>query len=146
MRLTVFFRGVAHSQFPKLNDRNDLWQLLFVVTTRKTVSHHRRETREKRGGGRVVHAFSSQSPEGSGEDLLAGLADFRPDPVFSNQLADECRRLLSILNDGQLAQLAIWKMEGFTNKEIAAKLDRSIPTVERKLARIRKLWERETPE
>jgi len=39
--------------------------------------------------------------------------------------------------------MAIWKMEGYTNEEIAARIDRAIPTVERKLARIRKLWERE---
>ena len=69
-----------------------------------------------------------------------------PTPVFAAQVAEECRRLLSILNDGELRELAIWKMEGFTNEEIAGKIDRSIPTVERKLARIRKLWERETPE
>ena len=36
--------------------------------------------------------------------------------------------------------------EGFTNAEIAGKINRAIPTVERKLARIRKLWESEIRE
>jgi DNA-directed RNA polymerase specialized sigma24 family protein len=35
-------------------------------------------------------------------------------------------------------------LEGFTNKEIAAKMDRSLATVERKLDRIRSAWEKET--
>jgi DNA-directed RNA polymerase specialized sigma24 family protein len=34
-------------------------------------------------------------------------------------------------------------VEGFSNEEIAAKLGRAVPTVERKLARIRRLWEKE---
>jgi DNA-binding CsgD family transcriptional regulator len=37
--------------------------------------------------------------------------------------------------------VAVWKMEGFTNEEIAAKLNRSVPTAERKLKIIRELWE-----
>jgi DNA-binding CsgD family transcriptional regulator len=32
-------------------------------------------------------------------------------------------------------------MEGYTNEEIAGKLGRSIPTVERKLAAIRTIWQ-----
>jgi DNA-directed RNA polymerase specialized sigma24 family protein len=31
-------------------------------------------------------------------------------------------------------------MEGYTNEEIAAKLDCAVPTVERRLRWIRKLW------
>ena len=61
-------------------------------------------------------------------------------------MAEECGRLLSLLGDGDLRKLAIWKMEGYTNEEIAGKLGRSVPTVERKLARIRQAWERETRE
>jgi DNA-directed RNA polymerase specialized sigma24 family protein len=35
-------------------------------------------------------------------------------------------------------------LEGYTNDEIAAQLDLSRPTVERKLHRIRRLWAKET--
>ena len=38
--------------------------------------------------------------------------------------------------------MAMWKMEGYTNDEIAAKLGVSVATVERKLARIRATWAR----
>jgi DNA-directed RNA polymerase specialized sigma24 family protein len=141
-----FCQGVECGRFPRLDDRDDLWQVLFVITARKAVSLARRECREKRGGGRVVQASAMGSGENSAEDVLGGLAGSEPSPEFAAQVAEECQRLLSLLDEGNLRQLAIWKMEGFTNAEIAAKLGKSIPTVERKLARLRNLWERDTSE
>jgi DNA-binding CsgD family transcriptional regulator len=41
--------------------------------------------------------------------------------------------------------VAVWKLEGYTNAEIAAKLDCTPRTVERKLRIIRGLWQREGP-
>src|SRR5438445_1726432 len=29
-----FFRGVSHNRFPQLNDRDNLWRLLVVITAR----------------------------------------------------------------------------------------------------------------
>ena len=81
---------------------------------------------------------------GSAADVLAGLAGGEPTPAAAAEVAEECGRLLALLGDGDLRRLAIWKMEGHTNAEIAAKLGKSVPTVERKLTRIRQAWERET--
>jgi len=134
-----FCRGVAEGRFPRLDDRDDLWQVLFVITTRKAIGHVRHETRDKRDGRRAVHASSTES----GPNLLAAVPSPEPSPEFAAEVAEECARLLDMLGDGQLRQLAIWKMEGFTNEEIAGKIERSIPTVERKLAAIRVVWERE---
>ena len=66
-----------------------------------------------------------------------------PEPSLVIQAAEEYRRLLAQLEDEQLRQIAQWKVEGFTNEEIAAKLGRAVSTVERKLARIRRLWQKE---
>jgi DNA-directed RNA polymerase specialized sigma24 family protein len=66
-----------------------------------------------------------------------------PTPALAAQAAEECRRLLGLLNDPQLRQVAELKMEGHTNQEVAEAIGRSVPTVERKLARIRVAWERE---
>jgi DNA-directed RNA polymerase specialized sigma24 family protein len=66
-----------------------------------------------------------------------------PEPALVVQAAEECRRLLAELEDDQLRQIAQWKVEGFTNEEIGAKLGRAVATVERKLARIHHLWEKE---
>jgi DNA-directed RNA polymerase specialized sigma24 family protein len=59
------------------------------------------------------------------------------------QAAEECRRLLAELEDDKLRQIAQCKVEGFTNEEIGAKQGCALSTVERKLARIRRLWEKE---
>ena len=37
-------------------------------------------------------------------------------------MADECQRLLSLLDRPDLRQIAIWKVEGWTNEEIDAAL------------------------
>jgi DNA-directed RNA polymerase specialized sigma24 family protein len=139
-----FCRGAEAGRFPRLDDRDDLWHVLFVITARKAAGLARREGREKRGGGRVVQVSAVGGSDGSAADVMGGMAGSEPSPAFAAQVAEECQRLLSILSDRNLRELAIWKMEGFTNEEIAGKLGRSIPTVERKLARIRTMWQRET--
>ena len=45
--------GLAQGRFPQLGDRDDLWRLLVVITTRKVMAQARRRLREKRGGGLV---------------------------------------------------------------------------------------------
>jgi DNA-directed RNA polymerase specialized sigma24 family protein len=65
------------------------------------------------------------------------------EPGFVVEVGEECRRLLGLLADADSRALAVWKMEGHTNEEIARLLDCSVPTVERKLRRIRSTWERE---
>src|SRR4051794_10940410 len=52
-----FCRRAQMGVFPRLVDRDDLWQVLLVLTVRKARSLARRERRHKRGAGRVV-AFS----------------------------------------------------------------------------------------
>ena len=138
-----FCRGVEGGRFPRLDDRDDLWQVLFVITDRKAAGLVRHETRDKRGGGRVIPASAAAGSDGSAADVMARVAGPEPSPAFAAEVAEECRRLLELLGDGELRRLAMWKMEGYTKAEMAEKLGRSVPTVERKLARIRALWERE---
>ena len=63
------------------------------------------------------------------------------------QTAEECRRLLAELGSEELRQVALWKLEGYTNEEIAPRMNggegRSLATVERKLKEIRLRWQRE---
>src|SRR5262249_27191988 len=66
-----------------------------------------------------------------------------PTPEMVALFTDECRRLLKVLEDGKLRAVTLAKMEGCTNEEIAKRQRCSIPTVERKLARIRKIWGKE---
>jgi DNA-directed RNA polymerase specialized sigma24 family protein len=55
--------------------------------------------------------------------------------------AEECQRLLNLLPDESLREVAKAKLEGFTNEEIADRLQCAPRTVERKLTKIREAWE-----
>lgn len=66
-----------------------------------------------------------------------------PTPDFAAQIAEEYRRLLDLLADETLQQVAVWKMEGSGNDEIAEKLGCSRRTIARKLEAIRVLWSNE---
>ena len=48
-----FYRRAERGQFPQLEDRDDLWQLLFVLTVRKAINLVQYQGRKSRGGGRV---------------------------------------------------------------------------------------------
>ena len=132
-----FCRRAERGQFARLDDRDDLWQLLFVLTVRKASNLVKRGRRPKHGGGAVL-ALSEL--EGPGVDGLAGA---EPTPELAARVADECRRLLDLLGDDALRLVAQRKLEGYTNAEIAAELGCVEQTVERKLQRIRRLWARE---
>jgi DNA-directed RNA polymerase specialized sigma24 family protein len=73
--------------------------------------------------------------EDSAVDLILSR---EPTPVFAAQVAEEYQRLLDGLGDDRLRAVAVWKMEGYTNEEIAAKLGRTLRSVERKLQVIRR--------
>ena len=139
-----FCRGAEAGRFPQLLDREELWQLLVVITVRKAHKLVRDEGRQKRGGGKVQPAHAPADAETTADEApFAQIISKEPTPEFAAQVAEECQRLLDDLGDAELRQLALWKMEGYTNAEIATKLGRSEPTIERKLRLIRSRWEKE---
>jgi DNA-directed RNA polymerase specialized sigma24 family protein len=134
-----FLTAAAGGRFPKLEDRNDLWRLLVTITARKAADLAERQQAQKRGGGRVV-----------GESILAGavpggeffdaLACPEPTPEFAAMVAEECRLRLEGLPEEIQRQIAILKMAGLSNQEVADRLGCGLRSVVRKLALIRKLW------
>jgi RNA polymerase sigma factor (sigma-70 family) len=132
-----FYRRAEEGRFPRLEDRDDLWQLLVLITERKAIDTLRREGRKSRGGGRVLSLADLEGEE------AGALADPRPSPEFAAQVAEEFRRLLDCLGDDSLRNVAVWKMEGYTNRQIADRLGCIEQTVERKLRSIRRLWSTE---
>lgn len=131
-----FYRRAERGQFPRLEGRDDLWQLLFTITERKAVDLTRREARRS---GRGARAEPHREPAELDIERVPGT---EPTPEFAALMADECRRLLDRLGDESLRAVAVWKMEGQTNAAIAARLGCVTTTVERKLQRIRDLWTR----
>ena len=56
-------------------------------------------------------------------------------------VAEQYQHLLDLLGDETLRSIAVWKLEGYTVKEIAQRLDRSERMVAYKLELIRLRWE-----
>ncbi len=138
-----FCRGVELGRFPQLDDRNDLWQLLVMLTARKALNLVEHERRKKRGGGKVLNEAVLQGMDSAGEPALAQFIGDEPSPEFAAQVAEEYERLLDLLGNAELRSIAVWKMEGVTIAEMAAKLGCAPRTVDRKLQRIRVIWEKE---
>lgn len=143
--LASFCQRAEQDGFAHLFDRDDLWQILVVLAFRKRCNQIQYERRKRRrpADGRVYVASALEQEGGEAEALFTKILSGEPEPSLVVQAAEECRRLLAELEDDQLRQIAQWKVEGFTNEEIGAKLGRAVATVERKLARIRHLWEKE---
>ncbi len=132
------FRGLEAERFKRLNDRDDLWQVLVMLTARKAVNQRKRELAQKRGGGNV--RGESVFADGDG-DSPAGIAEFLAEqtPVFTAEMEEECQRLFDLLDD-ELQQIALWRLEGYTNKEIADMTGHILTWVERKFRIIRRRW------
>jgi DNA-directed RNA polymerase specialized sigma24 family protein len=131
-----FCQGAERGRFPQLLDRDDLWQLLVMITARKAVDLVHHERRQKRGGAALADTQTGQS-------VLEEVIGREPTPEFAAQVAEECQRLLGCLDDPSLRSVALWKMEGYTTEQIALRLGCVPRTVERKLKLIRSFWAKE---
>jgi DNA-directed RNA polymerase specialized sigma24 family protein len=134
-----FCRRAEEGRFPQLSDRDGLWRLLVVITVRKASHLRRSEGQQKRGG--LAAGLAGEA----GAAALEGMIDTEPTPEFAAEVAEECSRLLALLEDPELQTVARHRMEGCTSKEIATALDCTERTVERRLRLIRDIWEREMP-
>lgn len=135
-----FFRGAAAGRFPELDNRQDLWKLLVTITARKAQNCRRDEHRRKRGGGRVITQTALAGGEDANDAVLFEVVSGEPTPEFAAMVTDECRRLFGSLSDESLRVVALLKLEGHSNEEIAKSLECGLRTVERKLEVIRKRW------
>ena len=132
------FRCVDDGRLPRLNDRDDLWKILVTITARKAIKQQRRHFADKRGGGKVhgESLFGNRPDSGGLEQFLSR----EPTAELTGQMTETCGELISVLGNEKLRSVVLWKLEGYTNDEIASKLDCTTRTVERKLERVREKW------
>lgn len=135
-----FVQRAVDGRFPDLRDRDDLWKLLITITERKAVNQIRDENRQKRGGGRVRgdSAMVGGDPA-NGDGGFDRLAGPEPTPEISAQVAEVVATMLGKLDDS-LREIALRKLDGYTNAEIAAQQDCAVVTIERRLRLIRQKW------
>jgi DNA-directed RNA polymerase specialized sigma24 family protein len=131
-----FWQKAAQGDFGPSLDRNDLWNVLGIITVRKARKQTRREIAQKRGGGQVLGEADLYGPQG--ETLaLEELAATVPAQEFDLH----CEELLRSL-DEELRTFALLRLFGYLNREIANLLRCTERKVERKLQVIRMQWER----
>jgi DNA-directed RNA polymerase specialized sigma24 family protein len=139
-----FCRAAEQGRFSDLYDRDDLWQLLVMITDRKACDLANYERRQRRGGGKLLYEAARRDEAAAAEDApLAQVMSREPSPEFAVETAEECRRLLDALSDDGLRQVALRKLEGYSVEEIAAQMGRVPRTVKRWLRLIRQTWEQE---
>jgi DNA-directed RNA polymerase specialized sigma24 family protein len=129
-----FCARASQGQFPRLEDRDDLWRVLFTITARKAVASVRHATRQKRGGGRVP------VEDGEGDDGLAQALSREPSPEDVARFTEDYHALLERLTGPALRTIAVRRLEGHSSEEIAAELGITARTVDRKLQLIQAIW------
>jgi RNA polymerase sigma factor (sigma-70 family) len=134
-----FCRAAEQGRFPQLRDRDGLWQVLVTITLRKVSDQIVHERRQKRGGGAVLRQTDLDD---SGSSLDAVMSR-EPTPQMAAEMAEQCDMLLRRLDDDELRAIALLKLEGYTDEEIADRLGCARSTVQRRLRLIRGLWEAE---
>lgn len=132
----AFCRGMRNGQHAGVTNRDDLWRLLFVITVRKANDRLKSQRSRKRGGNAVAVDLSDLSPP-----EVERFLSHHSDPQLSAAMQDECQRLLKALDDPNLEQVALLKLDGHTNDEIAELMGCVRQTVQRRLKLIRRIWE-----
>lgn len=127
-----------------LAGRDDLWSVLVMITLRKVANAIARQARQRRDFRREVATDQGGNDDSDSNRLsLARVASDELSPDAAIMISEEMRRRLDLLPE-PLQRVALWKLEGYTNEEIAdnAMLGCATRTVERKIQRIRHIWRR----
>ena len=122
----------------RLADRNELWRLLVTITLRKARNTAKAQRRDRRDIDREQGAGTDAGCDSSWE--LEQMDAAGPSPMEAALLNEALERRLESLSDYDLRQIALWRLEGYSNREIAELLDCTERSVERKLERIRSKW------
>jgi len=143
--LHCFFDAVRAGTIYPWRTVGELCRLPLTITRRKAFAFRRRETRAKRGGGKVRGDSVFYVPPEEDHHPLAARRepqDNRPSPKTECAGAEDERQLLDALPDDSLRQIARLRLDGHTNDEIALMLGCARRTVERKVHHIRVTWAR----
>ena len=128
--------SIQNGRYEDLADRSEVWKLLTTIALNKYRRQATRDSAIKRGGNMqradIDHALRSECDQLSGEQKL--------------MMEEECERLLCLLGRNEIKQVALLRVEGYTNEEIATALNCTRRTVQRRLDFIRNVWSRELDE
>ena len=132
-----FYAAAEQGRFPDLSDRDDLWRLLLRMSARKVIDKHRHDRRQRRGGEVKIHSLG-----GDNETIIEAIGD-EPSPEMVLMMQESVAQFFSHLGVGHLRELAVSKLEGHSNAELAQRFGCSERTIERRLHLIREKCQQE---
>lgn len=73
------WQRVQRGEYPDLNDRDSLWRMLLIITTRKLIAQDRRLQSQKRGAGAAVGESALINPmTARGQSIMFSAKSPRP--------------------------------------------------------------------
>jgi RNA polymerase sigma factor (sigma-70 family) len=134
-----FYAAAEKGRFPDLSDRDDLWRLLLRMSARKVIDKRRHDLRQRRGGDVEICSLDDR---GDDENIIEAIGD-EPSPEMVLMMNESVEQFFSHLGVGHLRDLAGAKLEGYSNAELAQRLQCSERTIERRLHLIREKCKQE---
>ncbi len=132
-----FCLGRRSDQGPLLS-RDDLWRLLVHITMCKVANAANRERAARRDVRRDQQEPADREGDGpSPRWMLEQMDRSEPSPDEALALEEELEGWLKPLPE-DLRRVALWKLEGYTNREIGVMIERTERTVELKMRIIRR--------
>jgi RNA polymerase sigma factor (sigma-70 family) len=122
-----FLSRATDGTFKKLENREDVWQVLTLLVADKIRGHLRHERRKKRGGGK---------PDVVLEDVAEAVSKL-DDPSLEAEIRDAKATFLAKLPSDEHRRVVELLAEGRTHEEIAAALNLSVRTVDRRVEDVR---------
>jgi RNA polymerase sigma factor (sigma-70 family) len=138
------FRGLQENKFDSVANRDELWALLVTITARKVTRERRRSLAKKRGEG-TTRGESVFISAGSVDDNygINQILDENQMPDSADRVLETYEKLLPEIGDEKTLNTIMLRMEGYTNREIAEKMECSVSRVEQRISKIRKAWQSE---
>lgn len=128
----TFCDRLRAGQLPDLNDRDGLWRLLILMTARKANDHAKIALAQKRSNG-------VENPD-VGLHTISELRDTQQEPSIEVMMEEQCQAMLKSLGDPALEAVVLFKLEGYSNVEIAEKMKYSRRTIQRMLELVKDIW------
>ncbi len=125
----AFYTSLKAERLPELANRHQLLALLSHIVACKAANEIKRGLTQKQGGGQVVNATT-----------LTVLADGGDHTPLQEAILNDCYEFYINALCESLREFAELHLAGFTNREIAERLDCVERTVERKIALMRMRW------
>ena len=122
-----------------LSGRDALWSLLVTITLRKARNAAKKHGRDRRDVAREQTIAGGDEAE-SAHWALEQMEASGPSPAEAAVLNEALERRLEALGDPDLRKIALLRLEGHTNREIADQSNCTERSIERRLERIRSKW------